>query len=145
MWRNYLTIAIRMLTRHRVQSAINIGGLALGLAGCSSSGAAPTEPENATGAGVLTITSIPNYQNSLPAVVEAFEDENPDIDVQLEFVDVEALHTQIRTQLGDTLQGVVERVLTGEKSRFDGLDRLCAILAEAVSRERGRANPGSPG
>jgi hypothetical protein len=46
---------------------------------------------------------------------------------------------------GDTLQGVVERVLTGEKSRFDGLDRLCAILAEAVSRERGRANPGSPG
>jgi hypothetical protein len=38
---------------------------------------------------------------------------------------------------GSTLQGVVERVLTGEKSRFEGLDRLCAILAEAVSRERG--------
>jgi len=34
MWRNYLTIAIRMLARNRVQSAINIGGLALGLAGC---------------------------------------------------------------------------------------------------------------
>lgn len=34
MWRNYLTIAIRMLTRHRAQAAINIGGLALGLAGC---------------------------------------------------------------------------------------------------------------
>jgi len=34
MWRNYLTIAIRMLARYRVQSAINIGGLALGLAGC---------------------------------------------------------------------------------------------------------------
>jgi len=29
MWRNYLTIAIRMLARNRVQSAINIGGLAL--------------------------------------------------------------------------------------------------------------------
>jgi putative ABC transport system permease protein len=34
MLRNYLTIAIRMLVRNRVQSAINIGGLALGLAGC---------------------------------------------------------------------------------------------------------------
>jgi putative ABC transport system permease protein len=34
MLRNYLTIAIRMLARNRVQSAINIGGLALGLAGC---------------------------------------------------------------------------------------------------------------
>jgi len=34
MWRNYLTIAIRMLARHPAQSAINIGGLALGLAGC---------------------------------------------------------------------------------------------------------------
>ena len=34
MWRNYLTIAIRMLVRYRAQSAINIGGLALGLAGC---------------------------------------------------------------------------------------------------------------
>jgi len=34
MLRNYLTIAIRMLTRYRAQSAINIGGLALGLAGC---------------------------------------------------------------------------------------------------------------
>ena len=34
MLRNYLTIAIRMLVRYRAQSAINIGGLALGLAGC---------------------------------------------------------------------------------------------------------------
>ena len=34
MWRNYLTIAIRMLARHRAQALINIGGLALGLAGC---------------------------------------------------------------------------------------------------------------
>jgi len=34
MWRSYLTIAIRILTRHRAQAAINIGGLALGLAGC---------------------------------------------------------------------------------------------------------------
>jgi putative ABC transport system permease protein len=34
MWRNYLTIAIRMLAHHRAQAAINIVGLALGLAGC---------------------------------------------------------------------------------------------------------------
>ena len=34
MWRNNLLIATRLLTRHRVYSAINIGGLALGLAGC---------------------------------------------------------------------------------------------------------------
>jgi len=34
MLRNYLTIAIRVLTRNRVYAAINIGGLALGLAGC---------------------------------------------------------------------------------------------------------------
>ena len=34
MWRNYLLIAVRMLARNRVYAAINIGGLALGLAGC---------------------------------------------------------------------------------------------------------------
>jgi putative ABC transport system permease protein len=32
--RNYLTVALRLLARNRVYSAINIGGLALGLAGC---------------------------------------------------------------------------------------------------------------
>jgi len=34
MWRNYLTIALRLLAQNRVYAAINIGGLALGLAGC---------------------------------------------------------------------------------------------------------------
>jgi putative ABC transport system permease protein len=34
MWRNYLLVAIRLLARNRVYAAINIGGLALGLAGC---------------------------------------------------------------------------------------------------------------
>ena len=34
MWRNYLTIALRLLARNRVYAAINIGGLALGLAAC---------------------------------------------------------------------------------------------------------------
>jgi putative ABC transport system permease protein len=34
MWRNYLTIALRLLARNRVYAAINVGGLALGLAGC---------------------------------------------------------------------------------------------------------------
>ena len=32
MWRNNLLIAFRLLARHRVYSAINIGGLALGIA-----------------------------------------------------------------------------------------------------------------
>ncbi|NIJ20749.1 putative ABC transport system permease protein [Sphingomonas naasensis] len=34
MWRNYLRIALTLLARNRVYAAINIGGLALGLAGC---------------------------------------------------------------------------------------------------------------
>ena len=34
MWRNALLIAFRLLARNRVYAAINIGGLALGLAGC---------------------------------------------------------------------------------------------------------------
>ena len=34
MWRNYILIALRLLARNRVYAAINIGGLALGLAGC---------------------------------------------------------------------------------------------------------------
>jgi putative ABC transport system permease protein len=34
MWRNYIVIALRLLARNRVYAAINIGGLALGLAGC---------------------------------------------------------------------------------------------------------------
>jgi putative ABC transport system permease protein len=34
MWRNYLLTALRVMARHRVFAVINIGGLALGLAGC---------------------------------------------------------------------------------------------------------------
>ena len=34
MWRSYLTIALRLLVRNRVYAVVNIGGLALGLAGC---------------------------------------------------------------------------------------------------------------
>lgn len=34
MWRNYLTVAIRALAKNRVYAAINIVGLALGLAAC---------------------------------------------------------------------------------------------------------------
>ncbi|MEI9851914.1 MAG: hypothetical protein WDN24_14950 [Sphingomonas sp.] len=34
MWGNYLTVTIRRLVRNRAYSAITIGGLALGLAGC---------------------------------------------------------------------------------------------------------------
>lgn len=34
MWRNYLTVTFRLLARNRAYSVINIGGLALGLAGC---------------------------------------------------------------------------------------------------------------
>jgi putative ABC transport system permease protein len=34
MWRNYLLVTLRLMARHRIYTAINIGGLALGLAGC---------------------------------------------------------------------------------------------------------------
>ncbi len=34
MWRNYLTVALRTLTRNRAYALINICGLALGLAAC---------------------------------------------------------------------------------------------------------------
>ena len=87
-----------MTKRRNLPIVVGTVAAALALAGCSG-GDAPDEPANETGEGVLTVVSIPNYQNSLPVVVEAFEKENPDIDVELEFVDVEALHTQIRTQL----------------------------------------------
>jgi len=87
------------MTQRRI-TAIAAGSaavVALTLTGCSSGGT-PT-PTDDTGAGVLTIVSIPNYQNSLPTIVEDFEKANKDIDVQLSFVDVAALNTQLRTQL----------------------------------------------
>src|SRR3954453_22776300 len=34
MWRNYLTVTLRALARHKVYAFINIFGLALGLAAC---------------------------------------------------------------------------------------------------------------
>ena len=34
MWRNYLTVGIRALAKNRVYAAINIVGLALGMAAC---------------------------------------------------------------------------------------------------------------
>jgi hypothetical protein len=42
---------------------------------------------------------------------------------------------------GGRLTGVVERVRTGEKQRFDGLDSLGAVLARAVAPA---ADPGGP-
>lgn len=87
------------MTQRRV-TAVAITSIVAGaivLAGCSST--PDSGPVDESGAGVLTIASIPNYQNSLPVVVEAFENEYPDIDVQLEFVEVSALYTQTRTQL----------------------------------------------
>ena len=85
------------MTQRRI-TAIAAGGMvaALAIAGCSAGGG---EEENETGAGTLTVVSIPNYQNSLPVAVEAFEEAYPDISVELEFVDVAALHTTLRTQL----------------------------------------------
>jgi raffinose/stachyose/melibiose transport system substrate-binding protein len=86
------------MTQRRIK-AIAAGGIvaALALAGCSAGSAG--EDENTTGAGTLTVVSIPNYQNSLPVAVEAFEKANPDITVELEFVEVASLHTTLRTQL----------------------------------------------
>lgn len=86
----------------RYKKAIAAVGLvaALALAGCSTGGdAAPTPDAEDTGAGVLTIASIPNYQTSLPEAIKSFEKANPDITVNVEFVEVAALHTQLRTQL----------------------------------------------
>jgi raffinose/stachyose/melibiose transport system substrate-binding protein len=85
------------MTRLRISSiAAGAAVVALMLAGCSSGG---TPPADGTGAGVLTIVSIPNYKPGLPTIVEDFEKANPDIKVQLSFVDVAALNTQLRTQL----------------------------------------------
>jgi len=34
MWRNYLTVGIRALAKNRAYTAINVSGLALGIAAC---------------------------------------------------------------------------------------------------------------
>lgn len=88
-----------MTQRRFVVLGVGAVAAALVLSGCTTGGGSAAPEETGDGAGVLTIASIPNYQNSLPAVVEEFEKANPDIKVELEFVDVAALHTQIRTQL----------------------------------------------
>jgi hypothetical protein len=46
---------------------------------------------------------------------------------------------------GEELHGVVERVRTGEKQRFEGLERLGAILAQAFAHERGVVTTESTG
>lgn len=88
------------MTKRRLTAWAAIGAAtALVLAGCAGEPADDGGDDDATGAGVLTIASIPNYEPSLPQVIEAFEAEYPDIEVEIEFVEVGALHTQIRTQL----------------------------------------------
>lgn len=87
------------MTQRRIKGIAALSMVAaLALAGCSTAPEAPAEEEG-DGAGVLTVASIPNYQTSLPAAIEAFEEQNPDITVEIEFVEVAALHTQLRTQL----------------------------------------------
>lgn len=91
------------MTKHsRKYLAVVATTAALALAGCSTGGSTGSTGGATTGgdgAGTLTIMSIPNYQGSLPEVVKDFEAANPDIKVDLQFVDVDAMYTQIRTQL----------------------------------------------
>lgn len=84
------------MSKHRLAGlAIASLGVAA-LVGCSST---PAASENTSGAGTLTVASIPNYQASLTALIEQFEEANPDIDVQEQFIDVASYHTTLRTQL----------------------------------------------
>ncbi|MBY6060993.1 ABC transporter substrate-binding protein [Microbacterium esteraromaticum] len=81
----------------------NIGALGLGVAiaiavtACSTN--APADGGDGSGAGTLRVASIPNYQASLEALIPQFEKANPDIDVEVEFLDVASYHTTLRTQL----------------------------------------------
>lgn len=85
--------------RSLIALGAGIAAAALALTACTPGTSDAGPGGDPSGKGVLKIASIPNYQSSLPQIVEAFEKEHPDIDVQLEFVDVAALHTQLRTQL----------------------------------------------
>ena len=87
------------MTQRYIKGIAAVGLVAaLALAGCSTGGGGATEaPVDDTGAGVLTVASIPNYQTSLPEAIKSFEKANPDIKVNVEFVEVAALHTQLRT------------------------------------------------
>ncbi|PDQ34439.1 MAG: hypothetical protein B5766_11565 [Candidatus Lumbricidophila eiseniae] len=71
---------------------------AVTLAGCAGAPQSSGD-SNPSGAGTLTVVSIPNYKGSLPSAVTAFEKENPAIKVNLQFVDVNSMYTTIRTQL----------------------------------------------
>lgn len=81
----------------------NLGALGLGLVVAMSVTACSTTPstgdDDGTGAGTLRVASIPNYQASLEPLIAQFEEANPDIDVEVEFIDVASYHTTLRTQL----------------------------------------------
>jgi raffinose/stachyose/melibiose transport system substrate-binding protein len=83
-----------MKTR-RVAVAATVTLAVASLAACST----PAAPANTSGAGTLTVASIPNYQTSLTELITEFEAANPDIDVQEQFIDVASYHTTLRTQL----------------------------------------------
>jgi hypothetical protein len=50
----------------------------------------------------------------------------------------------VRVDESDTLSGVVERVRTGEKHRFEGAQALGALITELAAKDRPPAEDSAP-
>jgi raffinose/stachyose/melibiose transport system substrate-binding protein len=86
------------MTRKRIIGALGLGiAVAMTVTACSTN--PPSDEGDGSGAGTLRVASIPNYQASLEPLIAQFEEANPDIDVEVEFIDVASFHTTLRTQL----------------------------------------------
>lgn len=86
------------MTRKRIIGALGLGvALAMTVTACSTT---PTDDGgDGDAAGTIRVASIPNYQASLEPLIEQFEEENPEISVDVEFIEVASYHTTLRTQL----------------------------------------------
>jgi putative ABC transport system permease protein len=104
MWRNYLTVACRALSRHKVYAFINIFGLALGLAACILI--------------LLYVRYETSYDRWLPNADRAFQVQSIRTDPQTGEKDVQQYSQGIMTQMLPKDFPQIEEMARADEAQF---------------------------
>jgi multiple sugar transport system substrate-binding protein len=115
-----------MKNNRRRLSAAAVAGIAALVLGACSQGSATSSPDSEESEGSTTITymefsSNGGHEKDLQAIVDAFEEENPDIDVKVETTPYDQYFTKLQTALaggtaGDAFELNYENFVTYTKS-----------------------------
>jgi raffinose/stachyose/melibiose transport system substrate-binding protein len=110
----------RQRLRRWLSSVAVLPLIAIAVAACSS-GSSGADGSSVT----LTITSLNDFQTSLPPVIKKFTQENPNISIQASYIPSQTYETLISTQLSNGTAGDIISVTPGGSST-EAVDTLAA-------------------